>query len=387
MARNTYWARMLLAGDDIFAAEQPTTAIAGHPYHELPMCLAVHNHVGSGKIVRVHQANVKPVTTGQSLVGLIKFTRITAASVGLEAIDAFPYDTGNTALPSQVEALYMPTSVTKTANSELRRMAMQPMLNFTRALSALVGRTYGDGRSGNDSSEVFSETDADTTGWILREGQGICLENQTTDLNPVNAFAINMVVNVGGETWRYSRVIEPRVWHNTSGALFSLMNNTGSGVVVDVQRVQIREIGTDEVPQVYFEPLDYIDPAGENAELVAFDDSALPSGISCKRNVYAQRRGAKYGSFISIPMIRRVQLQEPPWYPGLAGLQFGRRGMFERDVDQVGDGQLILNEGEGFGIRKSNSSSMVCHDAYIMFSVADRPIMHNSPILALGGMP
>lgn len=385
MARNTYWARMLLAGDDLFAVEQPTTSTAGHPYHELPMCLAVHNRVGSGKLVYIHVANVKPVTTAQQNNAMVQYTRITAASSGIDTVTPFPHDSTSTALPSQIECLYLPSSVTKTAGSQYRRMTMQPMFNQTRVLSALVARTGGDGRSGNDSSEVYAETDADTGGWILRAGEGLCLELVNTDLGAINAFSVTMVFNVGAETWRVNKVIEPRMWHKSSGAVLSLMNNTGSGVVLDVQRIQVREIGTDDTPQVYYEPLDYVLPDAADAELVSFSGEPLPASVLCKRNTYAQRQGAKSGGLINIPAIRRVQLSEPPWYPGVAGLQFGRRGLFERDVDLLGTSQFVLGEGEGFGVRKSNGSSMVCHDAYIMFSIVDNHFPR--PVFAIGGLP
>lgn len=390
MAKSSFWGRMLLAGDDAFAVEQPVTATAGHPYFDLPVALGVFNPSSSNKLVYIHQINAKPLTTANATNAIVQIMRITASSTPFETLTAFKLDSNNSDLPSQVLAHYLPTSVTKTANSQLRRLALQAQFHPTTALAALIARVKGDARSNLDTSEIFGETDADTTGYILREGQGISLEYVDGNLGLNAGFSFTVVAKVvaTGACYRFNRVVEPRAWHNASGALFTLLNGASSGVVLDVQRIQIREIGTAEPAMLTYEMLDNLDSSAEDAEIVPFDSTVptIPSGVLCKQSAMAQRAGIKMGALITQPVLRRVSLEEPAWTPGLAGLQFGRRGLYERDGNWGSTG-MLLRPGQGVGVRRINASARCCHDVYVHFSVSDMPISHNHPTIALGGMP
>lgn len=374
----TYYARMLLSGDDLFAQEQPPTAIAGHPYFELPVVLGVFNKQGSGKRVRLRLFNTRSMTTAQSLTAMVNIQRITAASqpsFGADPVQPLKIDSANANLPSQVECLYAPRTVTVASNSQYRRVMVQPQQNFARVLGTFIAQGQGDSRSGNDSGEFYAGRDADTQLIVLREGEGIALDYVGTNAMAIHAFSVTLVVRNAstGATYRFNQVVEPRI--ADLGAVLSLMNGSGSGVVLEVKRIQIREVGTDEEPQVAYERIEYLD-AGANQPDLAAHDSATPldSNIIVRRNAYAIRAGFGSGALISVPMMRRVQLTEAPWFAGAAGLGgLVRRGPFVPDFRFNDDSAIVLEEGQGIGLRKINPSAKCSHEVQLMFEVITPP--------------
>jgi len=371
MSQPTYSARMLMVGDDRFAVEQPNNAVTGHPYFDLPVVLGVFNKPGSGKVVHVSEINVKPMTTAQSVVGCAVVQRITAASAAFSVVSSEKLDTNNAALPAEVSCLYLPRTLTTTANTVMRRIMVQPELNFTRALSTLTSKTQGDGRNGFDSGEIMAHMDAATQSIVLREGQGISISNSIVNNMPINAYSVTVLVRnqSSGACYRFNKVIEPR--QPNGGAVLSLMNGSGSGVVLEVGRIQIREIGTDEEPMVAYERIEALCEDCSETPDVSSHDTATPldSNIVCLGNAMAVRVGSKMGALITIPAQRRVQVSESPFYEGFASLQMGRRGIFDGDMALNATTRIVLREGEGIGIRKINPSAKLCHEAQIQFHV------------------
>jgi hypothetical protein len=374
----SYYARVLLSGDDTFAIEQPPTAITGHPYFELPVALGVFNRKGSGKKVKVKLFNTRAMTTAQSLVAVLNVQRITAASdpsfgPDVGTVTPFKLDSANADLPSQVQCLYAPRSVTVVANSQYRRVMVQPQLNFARVLGYLIAQGQGDARSGNDSGEFYADRDADTQMIVLNAGEGIAFDYVGSNAMAIHAYSITMVVRnpATNETYRFSRVIEPRI--ADSGAVLSLMNGAGSGVVLHIKRIQIREVGTDEEPQVSYEAIEYLDEGAAMPDMSPMDSAdPLASGIIVRTNANAVRAGAKFGGLISIPAMRRIQLTESPWFAGSTGLGgLTRRGKYVPDMQFGTESAIVLSEGQGIGIRKINPSARCSHEVQLLFEVED----------------
>lgn len=373
MAAATYYARTLLSGDDVFAQEQLNSDVTAHPYHNLPVVLGVMNQTDSGKVVRVRYFNTRAMTTAQSTAAMLNIQRISAASEPAfgTSITAWPLDSASSALPSQVECLYAPRNVTIVSGSVLRRVMVQTELNFTRALGTFVAQTQGDSRSGNDSGEFYRSADADTQKIVLREGEGIGLDYVGTNAMALHAYSVTIVASVGGETWRFNRVIEPRM--ADSGMVLSLMNGSGSGVVLEVKRVQVREIGTDDEPLVYYERIEQLDPDAATPDVTPMDSAIpLPAGVIVRSNASAMRAGAKSGALIAIPVQRRIQLTEAPWYVGSAGISgLTRRAKFVTDLQFPTDNAIVLRPGHGFSIRKRFPSAKCAHEVQLLFDVQD----------------
>lgn len=373
MSRRSYTIRTRVSTEDNFAIEPPFNALAGHPYYIAPAALAVYNKPGSGKAVYIETMNVKPLTTGENAANILQLQKITAASGG-DVIAAQSLDSGNASLPSQVECRLFPVSATVTGSSVLRRTMLQSKLHFTATLASFVARTTGDSRSGNDSGEFYNHTtDADAQAIVLRAGEGVVLTNVNDHSHM--GYAVSLMVKdvTNALTYRFNTLVDPI--GDTASHVLSLLNGAGSGIVLEIHRIQIRETGTYETPLATWERIESLDDSVEAAlpTCIQPHDSSLPldANILVRANATATKAGFKSGGLISIPMFHRAQLLEPPFGAGVAGVQLGRRGKFSKDLVNNGEGNLVLREGEGVGLYLRNASGLFVHEAQICFTVAD----------------
>lgn len=369
MSFPTFSASLQMSGEEPFYVEQPLTALTGHPYMIGPAVAAVFNKRGSGKVVYVQEFNAKPLTTANSTVALQVLQRISALSGG-DVVTAFPIDGQTSTLPSQVACAVFPVSVTVTGSTALRRTMQQPQLSVTAALAAYVARTTGDSRTGNDSSEFYNHpTDADAQPLVIRAGEGLVLTNVGS--HPVHTLAVAMLVKdvTNARTYRFNAIVDPR--GGNAAHIFALLNGAGSGVTLELHRMQIREVGTTDAPIVTWEPIEGVDEAGADLPTVAHSATALPAGILVKEDVTIVKAGYRVGAPLTIPYWRRAHLSEPPFEAGLAGLQFGRRGRFGKDVLNNNAARAVLREGQGFALVRRTASAQVCHEVQLLFTVAD----------------
>jgi len=66
-------------------------------------------------------------------------------------------------------------------------------------------------------------------------------------------------------------------------------------------------------------------------------------------------------------------MAEPPWGADLSsGPQIARRGMFATDASVHGESEIVLNEGQGFGLFLRNASAQFFHE-FIAVVVIDAP--------------
>jgi hypothetical protein len=221
----------------------------------------------------------------------------------------------------------------------------------------------GNSRSGFDSGEFLrSGGDVDTQKHVLREGQGLAVTFQAH--GPTFCFGLIMVVRnqSTGETYRFNDMIEPRFM--SGEVAWAIYNGAGSGVILELSRVQIRELGTDEVPVITYEPIDGIDWTSEDAVYLMADSAeTLPAEVFIKKNCVTLRAGSKYGALITSPAYRRVTLSEPPFGPGITGgPQVARRGVFSPDMDTHGAAPIVLSEGQGIALFIRTASAQLFHE-------------------------
>lgn len=369
MAMQTVFVQELLKSGDPFSIEMPPNAVTGHPYVNHASPLAIMNETGSGKIIKLRIANLRPNTGPNALNGIVSVRRITSVSGGYTTVP-FKFDSTNSDLPSQVEAGYSPSSVVLVGGGVIKRSTTLSLLNPTRALAGLCSASNGDARSGMDSGEFIRLTgDAQVTGYILREGEGLALVYDTDSASHCYAANLRFKVVSTGASYRLSEVIEPRFMAGNVGAY--LINKAGSGVVLEVEKIQIREIGTDEIVIADYQIIDGLE-GGEIPNYVMADTAtSLPSGITIRRNCVTARAGSKIGALITLPSSRKVVLSEPPYGVGISGgPQIARRGIMARDFDMEAE-PVVLREGQGFGIFLRSAGAQLCHEAIFVFDIID----------------
>ena len=335
---------------DPFAGEMPLTAITGHPYFTQASPLAIFNEQGSGNKIRVKLLNLRPMSGTNALISMIAIQKISAYSGGI-SLTPFKFDSANSDLPAQVVCNIDPASVTLTANTKLRRSMTLCEQNPTRALAPLCACANGDARSGMDSGEFIRLTgDTDVTGYILRENEGLAIVYEAN--SPSHGYAINIRMKniANGQCYRYDYIIEPRYMSGICPLI--LFNGSGSGIVLEVEKFQIREIGTDEIVMADYSIIDGImgsECMGETPCYIMADSAdTLPTGVLLKKNCVTARAGSKIGALITSPAQRRLTLTEAPYGVNISGgLQVARRGFLSPDML---NSDILLEEGSGIGI-------------------------------------
>ena len=353
--------RQLEPGSTPFATEKVSTALSDFPYNEHLAPIAIFNGQGSGVKLNIKLLNCRPLTGPQNATSLVDLRRITAMSGG-DTLTPVKLDSGSADLPSQVRAAVDMSSVTGTTS--IRRDFICSGANFTRTLANLTSMLNGDSRVGLDSGEFLRSTgaDLDCQKHTLREGQGIAVRFITN--GPTFCFGVSVVVRdvSTGACYRFNDMIEPRFRANAYA--WGIINGAGSGVVLELSRIQIRELGTSDVPTITYEPIDGICWESEDAIHVMADSSeSLPAEVYIKKNCVTMRAGAKYGGIITSPAYRRLTLAEPPWGPGITGgPQIARRGVFSPDMDTRGAAPITLSEGQGIALFIRTPSAQLFHE-------------------------
>ena len=361
MADKTVFIQEIIKVGSPFSADPPFTGVAGHPYMEQMSPVSIFNKAGSNHVINVKLMNLRPLSGPNALSSIISVQRITAFTGGVAGIP-FAFDSANASLPSQVVAIGSPASVTLVSTGEYKRSMILCEQNPTRALATLCARANGNARSGFDSGEFIRLTgDADVTGYILREGEGIALVNKANCAAHCYAINIRIKVQSTGACYRYDTVIEPR--YMSGGVPCLLFNGSGSGVIIEVEKIQIREIGTDEYVTSDYSLIDGImEPDNyENASYLMADSSdSLPAGVLIKRECKTNRLGSKIGALVTLPANRRLTLTESPYGPGISGgLQIARRGIFTLDMSGP---DIVLKEGMGIGVFLRNGGSQLFYE-------------------------
>lgn len=331
----------------LFSQELPNTAVTGHPYLSHVAPLALFNPTGSGKTVRVRRVDVLPVMAQTTTTpGNYDLYRITAHTGTDDAISAASLDSSNAALPSQVVLARRPATVT-TSGAQLDGANAIPLANDTRALGYAFATMPLSSRIGR-----LDAATAEFQRCTLREGQGIAVSmNAVCGL--VYRFMATLTVRVAatGACHVYTFPVTP-----TGLPIFSLLNGSGSGVVLELVDLRYTQIGTDVLPQITLEPIDGIGD-GDDVTPVAFDTANSIGTVFARHNCTILMRGAKSGALISVP---HEQWQVPVGYgsgPGLANLT-SDLPFFKKAAPYPSELDIVLREGEGLAITYKNAGCL-----------------------------
>lgn len=352
--------RQLEPGTTPFSVELPQNALTGHPYFQHIAPIAIFNGQGSGVKLNIKMLNCRPLTGPQTPTSTMEVRRITAITGGTP-VAPVKLDSANADLPSQITSVFAPDSVTGTTS--LRRTFICSGANFTRALANLSSMLNGDSRAGFDSGEFMKMTgEVELQKPTLNEGEGLAVV--FTANGPTFCFGLTVMVRdrATNETHRFNDMIEPRFL--SGNVAWAILNGAGSGISLEILRIQIRELGTDEIPYITYEPIEGFDSAAEDAVYLMADSAeTVPANVFIKKNCNTMRAGSKYGGIMSSPAFRRVTLGEPPYGPGISGgPQIARRGLFSPDMDTRGAAPITLNEGQGVALFIRNASAQLYHE-------------------------
>jgi len=170
--------------------------------------------------------------TGRS--GLFGLYRVSAVTGG-DTVTPIRMDTADSALPSQVTVVNNPNSVTTTAL--FRRINDTP--NFsTQTATGLGSRTYGGSLVTHQKSH-FSDVwrggeSVDVEPIILRAGEGIALVQEVFGL-PHSMIVSAVVTNTTTGATYVCRSTDVGTDRTIGGALYAIMNGSGSGVTLAVK--------------------------------------------------------------------------------------------------------------------------------------------------------
>jgi hypothetical protein len=179
--------------------------------------------------------------------------RITAASGGTE-VSSGKFDTSTTSLPTQAKLHISPTSITESSV-----LGYRP---DTRRFGETLGGYYAvhnasflgaPGNIGTDYANLYYRgRDSSVESWTCREGEGIALISDTIGM-PMGWSARLSVRNLStGKSYLYE--VEPSLVETpaqTGRAYWAFMNNSGSGVTLEVTVVDANEVGYTNVMPEY----------------------------------------------------------------------------------------------------------------------------------------
>lgn len=224
--------------------------------------------------------------------GIMALERITAASGGTE-LTALKYDTGASSLPSQIKCRQHPTSITISGGTLRRFGDVMSTPSVTQSVSfqamirapGIVDANDHSGRTAEGQDIWHADGVSDTEPIVLREGEGIALVRRAWGVP--QAMHLGLVVKVvsTGNIYR---------WFDgdfgTSDELdmanLSLMNESGSGIVLQVYVVTFPSLGESNIPRyrlVRTETVFQSNRTGESISLTKHDTSATITGVECYR--------------------------------------------------------------------------------------------------------
>jgi hypothetical protein len=368
-----------------FSQELPNTVITGHPYLEHIAQLCIFNSSDSTKRVRVKSIEINelnPITTTVQVK--VATSRITALTGG-NTITPISLDTNNAALPSQVSAVKNATTVT-TTGANLQTTANASTQNMVTAPARLISRT---GMMGNIStSRIHTWKDATTAEMqkiTLREGQGITLYSNSISFYTTE-YEVNVWVRNASSGACY--IFRTRQF-STELPFVSLLNGSGSGVVLEVFNIEMTECGEATYPQYTCE---YVDQAYSDTTLsaISYDSTnSFDSNIKLYKNAVVKTGGWKDGAIIS-----------QAWKMKNAGVSSGTRVGQTKNMPLSitpnyvfrschEDNDILLSPGKGLAILQRNVGKIGRHELCVTFlqedmSVGGGPVASEHSYLFMG---
>jgi len=270
--------------------------------------IGVMNNTTDGTIVEIRRVWLAP-QSGLSDVagqpGRIRISRISASSGG-DSISFANNDTTSTSLPSQIELRASPDSVTETSvlgyRSDVRAFGETLGNNY-----AVMNPSYMDPKiNGSDYANLyFRGRDSAVESYTCREGEGIAFILDT--LGFPKSWSLRVCVRVLSTGKCYIADAEPALieYPRLVGlAFWSIMNNTGSGVVIEVTGIDMNEVGyTNVMPEYSLVKGACVGTNRRTLTPAAFDtNNNCPAGIVCVgAPFYLIPGAAEHGAVYDIP--------------------------------------------------------------------------------------
>lgn len=363
----TFTLQKLSEGMEWSQEMSPVVMVAEHPYLDHIAALAVFNVTGSGKVVKIKEVCINPVSSiniASTILGGAIVQKITALTGG-ETVAPTKLDSNNATLPAQVSTVKYPSATTLTG-SPILRVALFPTFNVTRVLSAMASASGSHSRIGPGQLLRWGDaTTSQTQKITLREGEGIVLGmNGGNNALPIE---YNVALWIRNQSSGACYQIRERVFSSELGML-AVLNGSGSGVILEIFNIELIEAGTDDMASFTVEGIDLADISnGENVTPVSHDSTnTLPADIRCIRNAHVKSAGFNEGVKIAIPQRRRVAMVT--YQQG--GVATPPVSILKNPLFRAQEGyEMVLREGKGIGIFKRTTGGVGRFDIAITFTI------------------
>jgi hypothetical protein len=363
------------------------------------------------ELVNLRLSPVAPMannTAGVGRAGALALFRTTASSGG-DAVSPIKNDTNSASLPSQVTCTTNPDSVTTTGVA-LKRMADAPNYFLFLANSSLSSRQFSGGLASwkHDSFATLGDFGASVNcePIVLREGEGVAVTQ--TEYGVPHAMIVAMIVTntATGATYLY-RSVDVATDAIIGGALVSLFNASGSGVVLAVRVAWIPLDGETNASNLAAMPainlrlarIQGLDTAADATTPIKADTStSIPSALRTVVGPFRSRLEGSWqwdwpythGSTISILQQQNAGVfRRNPAMKAFGAVGFSLNGIQLDGLDDInifsaepGSG-IIVRPGEGLGLL-AGTAGLLSSSTFINYNI-EATILHYPPPAAPAG--
>lgn len=362
--------------------------------NENVMCaLGIYNNAGAG-VIRINEIRLISMAPESQAANVAAYDleRISAITSGVP-VAISKLDTASADLPAQVQVYRRATVTPAGGGASVRRYSLMPLAQFPVysglgfALSGLMAGTNAR-HLGGDSGRIYRPMFTDVQGLIIREGEGFALELGTRPSGYPYGFTMQFRNVNTGATYTATDVASARTVTNM--APFAVMNNAGSGVTLELVRIDAQEIGDANPPYYTLEPIDgFTDNNGTAVPIGRMDTgaSAAPSAIEIRRDAQIIQPGAKRGVLLSHAhnYIRRETFAGLA-YSTSAGNYFGAlEPWFRLRRNSFGASGLCLRAGEGVALVNRNFGVAGMIDCTVRFDWIPTETGSSSSVSAMSG--
>jgi hypothetical protein len=219
---------------------------------------------------------------------------------------------------------------------------------------------------------------------VLRGGEGIAIQAITNlPLNTLFKFTIAFYTDEG-----YSYMAMEDFTPMDMGPVLILMNGSGSGRVIYITSIEIQETGENGQYDLY--TLDRYEQKwtnpGDPMQILKLDtnNADLPASITVEENPRLDWIGKSIGGYMMQPFYKRVLNPIPYFAPGTAhpvgcGGGYCRAKVTNYPVNTSTITPVILRPGQGFGVRRQNTSERCPAEIVVTFTVENEPIVGTYP--------
>lgn len=355
----------------------------------------IMNDVGSDRIlrikeIRIAERGVRGATTGGLYpFEIVRASALTAARDLTSLITKLDSNYG--ALPSQV-TLQAEVGTLTVSGTTLRRSPIA--VGNTGAAAGLYHRAsrWGGGflQQLNGPTLFNNHFPSDIQGQRLAAGEALCLRGAVEVNQAPKLFGVSIwFKDVTNSYYYMADTVVSYAGLTAQPAMLALSNGSGSGITIEVSRVEVYEIGITTATTGRSFMLEPISGLSGGASLTATpldsNATALSSGVLIRRGGVALQAGQdsrlsqRSGGGGDATPIRRIVAQPFGINTALAsGLIGGLR--FKRPFDRAFSGSayadttlsdFVLREGEGLGIFNRNAMGYGGYEIAVTMTVED----------------